>query len=675
MANQRKEFLIGMTVIGCIAGLFIMGILFGSEKGFFVGGGGKRLTICFDKASGVTQNSLVLKNGIKIGRVYSVDLVDDKTKAVVKVTFELNPEAKIYTNEYAKINRTILGDASIEFVKNPEYTGEIREVEDNKEIVGQSGGDLMGTVSNIEGDLAKALQNINQAAQGLTLFMENLNNFLGDEEELNAKKAKLEAIFSEVNETLASIKGLATHMDSIVADEQLNADIRRAAAEVPQILERVDALMENANALAGDARQTMARAETTFDLVDKNLDNVNRFTTSLSEQGPEIMTSLNEGAAEVKSMMLNIALLASELEAQFEDPTTPLGMLADQETAASLRRIVRNAEELTEKVYPILDDARVFSNKIAHRPSSLIWDKNTYKGAPTTGRYGMQADSPSGGVSSPLYRPTPSGQKICARAEYVPTADRDFMDPETRLAYEAAYPETSKRGRWSPTTLWTKICAKNSSEDGGAFWSFGRSKSKMRPAWETRSVGYVVPSGTFAPVGAAVYSESEGVSVETEVWRGGEEFNGSNGLNGANGLGGSNGANGSNGLNGSNAWENVPAASVSAPKRISTDDAPLASVSRSAFPAATVDAKPLGPYAESGADALELDFGLADDSDENVEVAGGVEELPTSINRIAEPSLLDAPKPIPNGAGRGTVAEPLFEDDGLPLQFAPPTRR
>ena len=84
---------------------------------------------------------------------------------------------------------------------------------------------------------------------------------------------------------------------------------------------------------------------------------------------------------------------------------------------------------------------------------------------------------------------------------------------------------------------------------------------------------------------------------------------------------------------------------------------------------------PLGPYAEAGADALELDFGLADDSAENGDVAGAVEELPTSINRIAEPSLLDAPKPIPNGARRGSVAEPLFEDDGLPLRFAPPTRR
>ena len=391
------------------------------------------------------------------------------------------------------------------------------------------------------------------------------------------------------------------------------------------------------------------------DLVDKNLDNVNRFTTSLSEQGPEIMTSLNEGAAEVKSMTLSIASLASELEARFKDPTTPLGMLADQGTADSLRRIVRNAEELTEKVYPILDDARVFSNKIAHRPSSLIWDKNTFKGAPTNGRYGMQANSPSGGLSSPLYRPTPSGQKICARAEYYPAADLETMDAETRFAYEAAYPGTTKRGRWSPTTLWNKICAKNADVDGGSFWTFGRSKSKTDPAWNARSVGYVAPIGTFAPVETAVYSGSESAPFETKVWENGEKSGDFDGWDGANGA-------------------STDAASAP-PKTVSTEERALPSVSRSAFPPETVDAKPLGPYAESGAGALELDFGLADDSDEKGDFASAVEELPSSINRIAEPSLLDAPKPIPNGALRGAVAEPLFEDDGLPLQFAPPTRR
>lgn len=644
MANRRMEFFIGMMVIGIVAGVFVMTILFGSEKGFFVGGGGKRLTIVFEKGGGVTQNSLVLKNGIKIGRVYSVELADDKEKAEVRVSFELNPDAKIYSNEYAKINRTFLGDASIEFVKNPDFKGEVVEVTAEDLIRGQPGGDLMGAVSNIEGDLAKTLQNINQAAQGLTLFMENLNSFLGDEEERDAKKMKLESIFTEINDALVSINSLATHMDSIVADEQINADIRRAAAETPKILERVDSLMENAGALAGDARRTMARAETTFDLVDKNLDNVGRFTTSLSEQGPEIMTSLNEGAAEVKSMMRNVASLARELEARLDDPSTPLGMLADEQTAASLRRIVRNAEELTEKVYPILDDARVFSNKIAHRPSSLIWDKNTYKGAPTAGLYGLQPDSPSGGLSSPLYRPTPSGQKIRSRIEYAPAADVEFMDAETRFAYENALPEAAKRSRWSPTTLWNKICAKNSSEDGGAFWSFGRSKAKTRSTWDASSVGFVVPSGVAAPVGAAVYAGFDGSApIETEVWNDSDEFNGSNG-----------------------------APTPASRKAISTED-PTAepSVSRSAFPSNAVGATPRGPYAEPETSALELDFGLADDSAETL----GVEELPPSINRIAEPSLLAAPKPIPNGASQGAVAEPLFEDDGLPLQFAPPTRR
>ncbi|MBQ9126782.1 MAG: MCE family protein, partial [Thermoguttaceae bacterium] len=334
MANRRMEFFIGMMVIGIVAGVFIMTILFGSEKGFFVGGGGKRLAIKFEQAAGVTQNSLVLKNGIKIGRVYSVELEDDPQKPQVLVTFELYPDAKIYSNEYARINRTILGDASIEFVKDPEFdpTQKIEELSAQAVITGKTGGDLMGTVNNIQGDLAQTLKNIGDAAKEIEAVVGRAKNFIGDEQEMERKKAKLEEIFTHVNDALVTINDLGVSINAIVSDEQLNADIRRAASEVPQILERVDALMENANALAGDARQTMARAETTFDLVDKNLDNVNRFTTSLSEQGPEIMTSLNEGAAEVKSMTLNIASLASELEAQFKDPTTPLGMLADQET-------------------------------------------------------------------------------------------------------------------------------------------------------------------------------------------------------------------------------------------------------------------------------------------------------------------------------------------------------
>ncbi len=664
MRNRRMEFFIGMMALGIVAGVFIMTILFASEQGLFIGRGGRRMTISFERAAGIGQNSVVMKNGIKIGRVYSVDLVDEKDKAEVRVAFELDPEAKIYSNEYAKINRTILGDASIEFVKNPDFKGEVAELGSDAAIIGVSGGDLMGTVSNIEGDLAKAIQNVNQAAQGLTLFMGNLNAFLGDEEELKQKKERLQAVFTELNDALVSINSLATHMDSIVADEKLNADIRAAVDKAPQILERVDELMTSANSLTGEVRQTMDRAETTFDLLDKNLDNVNVFTTALAEDGPEAMTALNETAVQIREMSRNIGALAAKLTVEAGNPDTPLGMLADKETAESLRRIVRNAEELTEKVYPIIDDARVFSNKIAHRPSSLIWDRNTFKGAPepTGGRYGMQSKSPSGGVSSPLYRQTPSGAKICQRADkvyrYEPRADVDFMDVETQIRYENAFPnETAKRGRWSLSGFWNKIFAKN---DKGVFPEYSSNGTAAVYVGAPRSAIY---SATFAaPTANGANGGGTGSFVGNAAY---SDFGGSVDF----GLAADSGT--------------LPSANVPAARPLTAAPSGLSE----RFDLSTdPDSEPIGPYSD-GADSNAVprvepaptapDFG--GNSGNFGAAPTAIEELPSAVVRGAAvsraggtPANALTAAPV-GGAVNAPVANGEFEDDGMPMLFAPPT--
>ena len=61
MSNRRMEFFIGMMVIGIIAGVFVMTLLFHSDSGFFVGGNrGTRMSIEFKNGAGINQNSLVL---------------------------------------------------------------------------------------------------------------------------------------------------------------------------------------------------------------------------------------------------------------------------------------------------------------------------------------------------------------------------------------------------------------------------------------------------------------------------------------------------------------------------------------------------------------------------------------------------------------------------------------
>ncbi|MDO5553239.1 MAG: MlaD family protein [Planctomycetia bacterium] len=410
MANRRMEFLIGMTVLVIFGAVAIMTILFGPERGLVFRGSGQRMTIVFEKANGITNNSQVIKSGVEIGRVYKRELVDDGSKSEVLVDFKLNPGVKIFSNEYARISRNLIGDAAVEFVKNTGYTGEVVELQAGEKIYGAAGGDLQSTVSNIEGDLAKALQKVTDAASGLTLFMENLNNFLGTPDELNEKKIRLQNIFTELNDTLVSIKSMTTNMDTLLADSELRENIRKGASQIPTILEKVDGLMTNANTLTEDFRAAIDRSHHTFDQFDKNLDNVSQFTTALAEQGPDFLGSLTESSRDIREMVANIASLAEELKTSMNDHSTPLGMLTDEEVGASLRGIISNAEEISLKLKPVVDNAEVFTNKIAHKPSSLLWGGATHKGYTPTGSDGyafnFQTGSPTGGLSSSLYRPT-----------------------------------------------------------------------------------------------------------------------------------------------------------------------------------------------------------------------------------------------------------------------------
>lgn len=444
MASKRMEFLIGMMVVTVFVTIVFMTVLFVPQKKLFNAGGGKKMTILFDKAAGITNNSRVMKSGIEIGRVFKSELNEQPEKSEVRVTFKLNPDAKIFSNEYARINRTILGDAAIEFVKNPNYKGDIFELKSSDSIAGVPGGDLTATVSNIEGDLAKAIQSVNTAAKELTTFMGNLNHFMGTPEELDRKKGRLETIFKELNDTLITTRNLAANMNSIVADKKVQNNIRMAASNIPDILGKVDALLGNANILADDFRQTMSKTHDTFDMVGKNLDNLHNFTAALAEDGPEFISSLNESSSDMRQMIGNISLLAEDLVNQMDNPETPLGMLSDPEVGESIRAVVKNAEVITEKVHPILDDTRVFTNKIAHKPSSLVWPGKTYKGSPTLSstQYNFQSYSPGGGLTSPLFTASVQNSSPTLPLTNSDGALRpDAIDPDTIEAYYARNPD------------------------------------------------------------------------------------------------------------------------------------------------------------------------------------------------------------------------------------------
>jgi phospholipid/cholesterol/gamma-HCH transport system substrate-binding protein len=105
-----------------------------------------------------------------------------------------------------------------------------------------------------------------------------------------------------------------------------------------------------------------------IDLVDKNLNNVEEFTAILGKQGGETLIRLNQSVDKLDRLMSEVLVFSQSLN----DSKGTIGQLVhNPELYHSVNRAVKNVEELTQQLRPIVNDARIFSDKIARHPELL----------------------------------------------------------------------------------------------------------------------------------------------------------------------------------------------------------------------------------------------------------------------------------------------------------------
>ena len=475
MANRRMEFMIGMTVLVVFATIVIMAVLFGSNRtSIFQFKQGQKMSILFDRAPGIKNTSRVTKSGVEIGRVVRTQLVDDGPTSHVLVNFTIDdPNVHIYSNEQARIKPSLLmGEAEIEFVKNPDYTGTVHEIGPDEPITGNLGGDILGTVSNIEDNMKSAITSIETTAQQASGLIARLNMLIGtDDREFQMGKERFNTILNSLSETLQTTRSLTTHVNDILSDPQIRENIEQGAKEFPEIIDKVNRVLDNGENLFNRLNGAVDNTEGMFSKIDETVNNVHSFSKMLNSEGKNFFDKVNNDGDGIAAIVSNISKLSNEIVSQLDNKDTPLGMLTDEEVGREVRGIVRNVEAASEKIQPILDDARVFTNKIAHRPSALVFSRDTYKGTPSLGNYGYsyQPYSPAGGMSSHLWTET------CPRTPCPASAGSSYY-PDSLEAFRAAYPETySELQRQKPigsclsaNPIFGKVCGNRGGNDASS---------------------------------------------------------------------------------------------------------------------------------------------------------------------------------------------------------------
>ncbi len=387
MDENRLRFGVGVLVISAIGIGIILTFLFGAFPSVL-----QReytLSVVFPSAEGIGANTAVVRDGVRIGRVSSIDLRDE---GGVLVTLSMDSAKTLPHNYVPQISpgNFVTGDAELEFVRaSPEmltrifgsdteivtkpYTdGEFIDYGTKSESLFEMQNDLKATFESIRNagvTIAAAAESVNTLATGV-------NNIVGGSE------SRFDEVADEAIKAMQEFQGAMEDIRSIVGNPQLQANLETTFAQLPIVLEDVQEALGSAQNTfdrfekvgvqfekVGEAAvDTVKGARSTVESAQKAVQNIERFTDPLATNGDAIVQQIMQTLNKLDSTLTEVNSFASAFN---NESGTVRRLLEDEDLYWQIRRTVENIEQATARVRPILDDVRIFTDKIARDPRQL----------------------------------------------------------------------------------------------------------------------------------------------------------------------------------------------------------------------------------------------------------------------------------------------------------------
>jgi phospholipid/cholesterol/gamma-HCH transport system substrate-binding protein len=347
------------------------------------GGGTYTIYVRFPRAPGVTQGSPVRMSGVQIGRVMSLDLLQPTG---VRVKAEIDRGRSILDCDACWItSASVLGDSVIEFVPPDRIPQGAKSIDDGTEIInGRVASNPMEAFTNIEPSLQAAMQSVSTAGTEVTIAARNLNNTITNNQD------QLPRIAQKTEQALDQFTVAMTNINSLMGDPQARRDAAEALRNFPQLVREANTTLNKANAAFDSMKQATDRASI-------NLSNLENFTKPLGERGPQLVDNLDGSLANINELLEQLVTFTDNLNSR----EGSLGRLMnDPALYFKLDRTLSNVEDISSRLKPILDDVRIFSDKIARDPRQL-----GLKGAldrRPTGTGNKYSPSSTGGHDAPV---------------------------------------------------------------------------------------------------------------------------------------------------------------------------------------------------------------------------------------------------------------------------------
>ncbi|KLU04573.1 mammalian cell entry protein [Rhodopirellula islandica] len=215
-------------------------------------------------------------------------------------------------------------------------------------VPGQSGLQTPPTITQLAGEAS-------QAVKEFGFLVRDIRSIIGDPR-----------IQQNVSDTVDRLPGVLDEVKVTLEDAR---DTFETFREVGGQFEQVGIVAEDAvSQTAAELQSTLESVRSTAKSFEGTAQNIEAFTEPLGERGAELIEAVLVSLANVDNALVQLDTFGRTLNSS---DGTVRRLLEDDELFYQVQRTVQNIEAASARLRPILDDVRVFSDKIARDPRQL----------------------------------------------------------------------------------------------------------------------------------------------------------------------------------------------------------------------------------------------------------------------------------------------------------------
>jgi phospholipid/cholesterol/gamma-HCH transport system substrate-binding protein len=364
MDERVMQFRVGVMFLATLLITGILLVMFGKLPSLM--GRTYTVQIEFDDAGGVAKDTPVRKSGILIGRVSDVELIDKDAKVIV--TAKIQSDKFIYQNEVCSVMRNLLsGDTALAFSFVPGRPGAGKPIDPNTILHGYVSDDPTG----LKRELQKPIDTVMDTGKALKEASEQLGAAARRVEEIldPDTQKNVQSVLKDAAASLSTIR-------EMLGDDQNREKLSQAVRKLPDTLDSMNSTFQSTDKALRAFTQPAAPGEkTAVERMINTIEMTERTVSKFSESRGRDEPSPADQIASAMDNIGEITRLMKSIMERIDRGEGSLGALMnDRQLYNRLNNTARNLEEVSCKLKPIIDDARVFTDKISRHPGVIVRD-------------------------------------------------------------------------------------------------------------------------------------------------------------------------------------------------------------------------------------------------------------------------------------------------------------